>query len=321
MKANYILLILLILISFTSCKKDKGILSTIETLPPEFVASKAATLGCYVKSDGGSGIADCGIYIGISASPETSGIPLKMGNDTGLFIGQVSGLTANTKYYIKAYAKNAKGESFGEEMNFTTPPTLTDFDNNIYETVIIGSQTWMAKNLQTTHFLNGESISTTIPPTMDISSESTPNYQWTYAGENANLTIYGKLYTWYTITDSRKICPTGWHIPSDAEWTTLENTLGGYAIAGSSLKEYGNSHWLSPYNVDGSNISCFSGLPGGYRSQNGLFFLLQNNAYFWSSTQSDASNSWARILDAGTRAVVRTGVIKKSGVSVRCIKD
>jgi uncharacterized protein (TIGR02145 family) len=321
MKTNHIFLILLILVSFSSCKKDLGILSTVETLSPEFVASEAATLGCYIKSDGGSGIADCGIYIGVSANPESSGIALKTGNDTGLFIGQVSGLTANTKYYIKAYAKNAKGESFGEELNFTTPPTISDFENNKYGTVNIGSQTWMAKNLQTTHFLNGDLISTTTPSGLDITSEGSPNYQWSYGGENANLTVYGKLYTWYTITDSRKICPTGWHIPSDAEWTILENKLGGYAIAGSSLKEYGNSHWLSPYNIDGSNLSCFLGLPGGYRSQNGVFFLLQNNAYFWSSTESDASNSWARILDAGTRAVGRTGVIKKSGASVRCVKD
>lgn len=321
MKTKLLLLSILICLLAASCKKDKGDLSSVETYSPRYIASKAATIGCYVSSDGGSAIVACGLYISISASPETSGIALQMGNDTGLFMGQVTGLNPATQYYIKAYAKNSVGESLGEELSFTTPATVADYDNNVYETVKIGNQTWMAKNLKTSHYLNGDPLNSTTPATLDISAEVAPAYHWAYDGNEANVSVYGKLYTWYSITDPRKVCPTGWHIPSDAEWTILETALGGYAIAGKKLKEYGNSHWLSPYNIDATNESCFTLLPGGYRSITGAFFLLQNSSYLWTSTAGDADNSWSRLLEAGNASVGRTGLNKSSGASVRCIKD
>lgn len=321
MKTKIFLLSLLFCLTVTSCKKDKGTFSTVETYSPKYVASKAATIGCYVSSDGGSAIVTCGLYISTSANPETSGIALQMGNDTGRFMGQVSGLNPATQYFIKAFSKNNIGESFGEELNFTTPATVSDFDSNVYETVKIGNQLWMAKNLKTSHYLNGEAISSTNPATLDISGEASPSYFWAYGGNEVNTTDYGKLYTWYAVTDSRKVCPAGWHVPSDAEWTTLETTLGGYAIAGSRLKEYGNAHWLAPYNADATNESCFTLLPGGYRGNTGTFFLIQNSSYLWSSDASDANNSWSRLLEAGNGSVSRTGLNKASGASVRCVKD
>lgn len=302
------------------CKKDDTTLPVVKTYTPLYIASTKATIGITVESDGGSGIV-CGVYLGISENPETTGTQLQMGSDTGVYRGQVTGLLPDTPYYVKAYAINAKGEGLGEEVSFTTPATIQDFDNTVYETVKIGTQVWMAKNLKTTHYLNGELIGTTTPSTLDITSENSPAYQWSYSGDDANTTIYGKLYTWYAITDTRNACPAGWHVPTDTEWTTLENTLGGYSVAGSRMKEYGNSHWLAPYNLDASNESIFSALPGGYRDGNGVFSLIQNNAYFWSSSESEATKSWARTLDAGNPAVGRTGLNKNSGASVRCIKD
>jgi uncharacterized protein (TIGR02145 family) len=321
MKTKLLIISLLVSLLAVSCKKDKGALSSVETYTPKYIASKAATIGCYVASDGGSAIVTCGLYISTAASPETSGIALQMGNDTGLFMGQVTGLNPATQYFIKAFAKNSAGESLGEELSFTTPATVSDYDNNVYETVKIGNQIWMAKNLKTSHYLNGDPVNSTTAANQDISTEVSPAYHWAYDGNETNTTVYGKLYTWYAVTDSRKVCPTGWHMPSDAEWTILETALGGYTIAGSRLKEYGNAHWLSPYNTDASNESCFTVLPGGYRGNTGTFFLLQNSSYLWTKTASDANNSWSRLLEAGNAAVGRTGLNKASGASVRCVMD
>jgi uncharacterized protein (TIGR02145 family) len=308
--------------TFTTCKKtDRISLPVVITYTPLYVESTSATIGCMVKSDGGSQIVGCGIYMGISQNPETTGTQLQIASDTGSFLGQVSGLLPNIQYFIKAYAKNAKGESLGDQVNFTTPGTITDYEKNIYETVKIGPQLWMAQNLGTSHFLNGDLIGTTSPSTQDISNVISPEYQWSYGGDDANAKIYGKLYTWYTITDPRKVCPAGWHIPTDSEWTTLESTLGGYIIAGSELKEGGNSHWVTPYNLDATNESCFKALPGGYRNVTGGFSYLGSYGYWWSSTEGDVSNSWIRSLFVQSGQISRTAFLKMNGASVRCIKD
>jgi uncharacterized protein (TIGR02145 family) len=320
-KHFFLLILMIAILTLMNCKKNEGSLSIVKTYFPKYIASSSATIGCIVESDGGSGIAACGVYMSISQNPEISGTKAQMGNDTGLFLGRVIGLMPNKQYYVKAYANNTKGEALGEEINFTTPSTITDYDNNVYETVKIGSQLWMAKNLRTTHYLNGDLLETTNPATLDISSQNSPKYQWSNGGTDDNNQVYGKLYTWYAIMDSRKICPIGWHVPSDSEWTTMETTLGGYSSGGSKLKESGNSHWISPYNTDATDESCFSGLPGGYRDMNGSFFLIQNEAYIWSSTESETAKSWARTLNGGTPAISRLGVLKSRGLSVRCIKD
>jgi uncharacterized protein (TIGR02145 family) len=120
-------------------------------------------------------------------------------------------------------------------MSFTTQ--IADGDGNIYTTVTIGSQTWIRENLKTTKYPNGDLIGTTTPATLDISSETSPKYQWAYEGDDINVLIYGRLYTWYAATDSRKICPVGWHIPNDTEWTILITYLCGGGIAGGKLKK------------------------------------------------------------------------------------
>jgi uncharacterized protein (TIGR02145 family) len=111
---------------------------------------------------------------------------------------------------------------------------LTDKDGNIYNSVTIGTQMWITENLKTTKYSNGDAIPTT---TLDISLESTPKYQWAYGDDSTNIATYGRLYTWYAVIDSRNICPTGWHVPTDAEWETLKTNLGGDTIAGGKLKQ------------------------------------------------------------------------------------
>jgi uncharacterized protein (TIGR02145 family) len=326
-RQNYLWLALLVITGCTivSCKKEsKIILPPVQAFSPYFISSSAATVGFRVENDGGSKILDCGIYLGVSANPETTGTKLAVASDTGTFVFQVNGLIGGTQFFMKAYAKNSKGEGVSDQITFTSPATIKDYDNNSYETVSIGSQMWMAQNLRATHYLNGDPIGTTTTATLDISGESSPKYQWSYAGDEANTPVYGKLYTYYAITDSRKVCPTGWHIPSDAEWITLENSIGGYLIAGSGLKETGNTHWLAPYNLDATNVSCFKALPGGYRnsaSGSNTFSFLGNYGYYWTSTEADGTNGWIRSLYVQSTQLSRMNFSKKGGASIRCIKD
>jgi len=315
---NLIIVATVILLLSTNCEKDKSELSTVKTYIPKYIASTSVTIGCIVESDGGSGIADCGVYFSSSQNPETSGTKFKIGNDTGLFLAQITGLLPNTQYYVMAYAINTKGETLGEQLNFTTTGKITDNDNNSYETVKIGGQLWMAENLRTTHYLNGDLIETTTPATLDISSEGEPKYQWAYDGNDSNVATYGRLYTWYAVTDSRKVCPTGWHVPSDTEWTTLITDLGGGGIAGGKLKERGTTHWQSP-NAGATNESIFTALAGGSRGDD--FGDLGLLGIWWSSTEFSATEANLIVIVNYAPEVGKFHESKKIGVSVRCLAD
>ncbi len=155
--------------------------------------------------------------------------------------------------------------------NDNTVKDITDGDGNIYTTVTIGTQVWLNENLKTTRYRNGDIIGTTSPATLDIRGESEPKYQWVYNGDEDNAATYGRLYTWYVITDSRGLCPAGWHIPSNTEWGILDSFLGGGNLSGGKLKEAGTSHWLSP-NIGADNSTGFTALPGGFTIQRWQFF-------------------------------------------------
>ena len=162
-----------------------------------------------------------------------------------------------------------------------------DGDGNTYGTITIGAQVWMASNLKTTKYSNGNPIGTTTSATLDISNATTyptPKYQWAYAGTESNVATYGRLYTWYAATDTRNVCPTGWHVPADSEWATLTTYLGGLSVAGGQLKETGTSHWQSP-NAGATNTSGFTALPGGSRTNDGTFYSIGGYGYWWSSTE------------------------------------
>lgn len=315
-------IVLLSLVLFRCKKEDNTTLPEVNTVSAPFsVATTSVFIGIQVKSDGGLQLIECGVYLSTSEPPETTGSKLIISSDTGSFAGQITGLKANTTYYLKAYARNNKGESLGNQISFTTTGTANDYDNNIYETVRISNQLWLETNLKTTHFLNGDIIISTTPVTLDITSVNAPEYQWAYNGDINFVSVYGRLYTWYVVQDSRKICPSGWHVPTDAEWTILETYLGGNLVAGGNLKESGNTHWVEPYNTDATNISQFTALPAGYRDETGGFSYSGNYAYFWTSTEGNASKAWARSIYVDSEALTRTDYSKKDGFSVRCLKD
>jgi len=212
--------------------------------------------------------------------------------------------------------------------------TVVDIDGNVYNTVTLGTQTWMQENLKTTRYCNGDSIGTTIPATLDISAEIDPKYQWAYNGLVSNVALYGRLYTYYAITDSRNVCPTGWVIPSDADWTILTDYLtnNGYGYGGSG-NDIGKSTasmsgWNSnegPGNVGNeqvsNNSSGFTAIPAGARFDYGTFDYLGIMAGWWSSTQSGlVTNAWGRDVYYDQGIVYRGGVSKKYSFSIRCIE-
>jgi uncharacterized protein (TIGR02145 family) len=147
-----------------------------------------------------------------------------------------------------------------------------------------------------------------------------------YDNDQATYTAnkFGALYNWYAVSPStngnKNVCPTGWHVPTDDEWTVLTNYLGGEIVAGGKMKSTGTQYWPSP-NQDATNASGFSGLPGGYRSFNGTFYGVGEIGIWWSSTEIDAAIAWGRNLFYLFGSVYRTNNIKEEGFSVRCLRD
>ena len=203
------------------------------------------------------------------------------------------------------------------------PPYMTDQDGNVYTSVTIGTQVWMVENLKTTKYRNGDLIGTTTPASLDISSESTPKYQWAYDGNESNVATYVRLYTWYAVSDNRNICPTGWHVPTDAEWTTLTTSLGGEDVASGKLKEAGTSYWM-PSNEGATNSSGFTAFPSGCRDDDGTYLSVGFGGYWWSSTEYSATDAYQRHMDYYSSCggnVCRLYSNKHYGFSVRCLQD
>jgi len=197
--------------------------------------------------------------------------------------------------------------------------TMTDQDGNVYKTIVIGTQTWMAENLRTTMYRNGDPI----PNVTDNAAWSalTTGAQCTYNNtENAEtIATYGRLYNWYAVSDIRNIAPTGWHVPTDADWTTLKTYLGGGA--GGKMKEPGITHWTSP-NTGATNESGFTALPGGLRGNSGFgFYEGGDYTIWWSRTDyPPTENAW-RYSIGSNNSLYDDYANKRYGFSVRCVKD
>jgi len=199
------------------------------------------------------------------------------------------------------------------------PGIVKDYDGNLYTTVKIGNQVWIAENLKTTHYANGDAIPDGTGAG-DISGETDPEYWFAYNDDLNNVSTYGRLYTWYTVTDPRNVCPDGWHVPSFAEWTQLTDYLGGNSVAGGKMKETGTSHWNSP-NTTATNESGFTALPAGSRNYWGVFGSIGNYGNWWTSTEANATDAWFRYLYYDNANESWNYNDKESGYSVRCLRD
>ncbi len=195
---------------------------------------------------------------------------------------------------------------------------VSDKEGNVYKTVVLDNKTWMAENLRATKYKNGEAIQTT-DPKMDISKVAVPKYFWAYNGNDSLSKIYGNLYTWFVVQDPRGVCPDGFHVPSDLEWISLINSLDGNFEAGAKMKEVDFSHWMKP-NSNATNESGFTALPGGYRENDGKFYVLGFRGYWWSSKKNYVYIAWNSSLIYNNDILERLDFIKKNGLSIRCVK-
>jgi len=203
-----------------------------------------------------------------------------------------------------------------------SPLMVTDIDGNTYNTVQIGNQFWTQSNLKVTKYRNGDNIPTGLSDAQWYSS--TTGAYAIYNNAAANDALYGKLYNWYAATDSRGLCPTGWHVPTDAEWTALTDFLGGESVAGGKMKSTSTQPtpggWNSP-NTGATDSSGFTGLPDGYRDSGGGFYYLGSNGIWWSSSDAGSGYAWFRRLDSYYANVFRYNVDQRLGFSVRCLKN
>jgi uncharacterized protein (TIGR02145 family) len=201
---------------------------------------------------------------------------------------------------------------------------ITDVEGNSYKTVFIGTQQWMAENLKISKYSDG----TTIPNITDNTQwQNNTTGAWAYYNNDAaNNAKYGKLYNWYAVSKTtngnKNVCPTGWHVPTDAEWTVLTDYLGGASVAGGKMKEVGRTSWNFP-NIDATNTSLFTGLPGGYRDPIGNYKVIGDYGYWWSSTEYTeyTYNAWNRLLLTSNGNANSYSYTKGDGLSVRCLRD
>jgi uncharacterized protein (TIGR02145 family) len=202
--------------------------------------------------------------------------------------------------------------------NFSAAGTVQDQSGNFYNTVAIGTQVWFKENLRTKKYRSGALI----PVKTNTDTSTLVGQIYYYANDSlTNYSIFGALYNWKATQSSDSLCPSGWHVPSDTEWTTLTTYLGGEIVAGGKMKTIGTTYYNSP-NVGATNESGFSGFPGGYRSTVGSFFNINNDAFFWSATAYDNNFAWLRALSYLNGNLGRYNDGNKSlGLSVRCLKN
>ncbi len=199
--------------------------------------------------------------------------------------------------------------------------TMSDIDGNIYKTITIGTQVWMAENLRTTRYRNGDSIPEV---SVNLTWKNLTTHAYCNYGNTSDpdkIATYGRLYNWFAVSDSRNIAPTGWHVASDAEWATLTTYLGNENVSGAKLKETGLSHWITP-NTGATNASGFTALPGGRREYtDGTFINLGTDGFWWTRSAYNPDYSWYRYLHYDVTNIYRANFHKQYGFSVRCIQD
>ena len=315
--------------SITYTIPNPGNLATLTTLPIGNITDIAATTGGNITNDGGTPVTQRGVVWSTSPNPTTANNSTTNGSGTGSFTSNLTSLTASTTYYVRAYATNSAGTAYGNEVSFTTtaggggivtnPGAGVTFNGYTYASIVLGNgQEWMAENLRTTTYANGDPIPNV---TYNTQWQNLTTGAWAhYNNDSQYENPYGKLYNWYTVADPRNVCPTGWHVPTDAEYTLLTDYLGGEPVAGGKMKSTGTQFWSSP-NTDATNESGFSGLPGGLRDYSGTFGDIGLNGHWWSSTESNTYDSWNRTLLYNDSNVIRNYLNKQNGFSVRCLRD
>jgi uncharacterized protein (TIGR02145 family) len=316
------------------------LMPTITTTSVTSISTTTAVSGGNIISDGGGAVTVRGVCWNTSSVPTISNSKTSNGVGLGNFISNLTGLSGGTTYYIRAYATNSAGTAYGSEINFTTSSTgitVTDIDGNIYKTVTIGNQVWMAENLKTTKY-NDNTVIPNVTDNTLWAALITPAYCWYHNDEATYKADFGALYNWYvldaTSNGGKNACPAGWHVPADAEWTTLTDYLtnNGYGYGGSGNQIAKSLADTSVWEIDGTagnagndqvsnNSSGFTALPGGYRSPVGVFYEYLVSGYWWNSTEVPISSAYFRYITFNSSYVISGSIYKQNGLSVRCLKD
>lgn len=296
------------------------ILPVVTTSDLSDITWSTATCGGVITL-GSFSIKERGVCYNTSGSPTINNYKITTGTGSGTYTSKLTGLTPNTTYYVRAYAIDTYGNCvYGAVKSFTTKQqetagTFTDARDYVtYKWVKIGNQVWMAENLRATKYNDGTSIPNVTDQTT-WNSLTTGAYCYYNNDAATYRDLYGCLYNWYAV-NTGKLAPTGWHVPTDAEWTTLTNYLGGESVAGGHLKS--TTGWSSP-NTGADNSSGFSALPGGYRGLN----YAGSDGVWWSSTQylTYTNIAWGRKLVFNNGGLSQNGYSKFCGCSVRCVRD
>jgi uncharacterized protein (TIGR02145 family) len=323
-KSSILIVLILPLIISCSSKKSTSPMAQVPTLTTATVSEigqTTAQCGGTITSDGGAAVIHRGVCWRSDSIPVYSDNKTYDGTGTGSFVSSITGLTRLTRYYVRAYAMNDAGIGYGDIDSFTTTDslgTVSDIDGNSYLTIKIGDQWWMAENLKVRHYNNGDSIPV-VADSIAWGNLTTGAY-CNYNNDTAYNAVYGRLYNWYAVGDSRNIAPAGWHVPSDSEWQILNDYLGGQYVAGGKMKEAGTTHWQGQ-NVGATNESNFSALPGGYRRDVGFYNYLGYHAYFWSSIRDYYGYTTDIVLNYDDAIVVRVEADANYGFSIRCVRD
>jgi uncharacterized protein (TIGR02145 family) len=294
-------------------------LPTVITNPVYSNNQTSASGSGVVTLPGGLAVTAYGLCWNTSPNPTIANSKTSEIVSNSSFVSSITELSSGITYYLRAYATNLNGTSYGNEVIFKTMPedtSISDVDGNVYNILQIGTQTWMKENLKTTKYSDGNSI-TNVTDNTAWKTQVTGAYCWYNNDETTNKNIYGALYNIYAVVDSRNLCPTGWHVPSDVEWDVLRSYLGTYEIVGGKLKEAGTTHWKAP-NYGADNSAGFTALPGGARSTG--FSNITYSGFYWTSTRySTYSNA---IILLNTSSVFTWGnYVNYYGFSVRCVKD
>ncbi|MCF8357221.1 MAG: hypothetical protein K9H26_00585 [Prolixibacteraceae bacterium] len=313
------------------------------TLNVTEITNSSAVLNGNITSDGGTTITECGFYWSkTNQIPDAGDNVEAVSSTTGNYSTTVSGLEAGTDYYYRAFAANSEGTTLGDPVSFQTSDdsgsgeiaygSFSDSrDGHTYKTVTIGAQTWMAENL---------AYLPAVSPSNEGSTTEPNYYVYDYEGSSVsaakatdNYNIYGVLYDWQA---AMEVCPAGWHLPEDDEWTQLEVYLAengfGYEGSGDDIGKAlaAKTHWANPgdcipgdigRDLSDNNSSGFSALPAGYRDDLGYFTGIGHNEHWWSAT--DSGSYWAIIREVGYRSsgVSSYSDDRDNGFSIRCVKD
>lgn len=315
-----------------SFKTNEILLATVTTADITSITQTTAVSGGNITSGWGATITAKGVCWSPNQNPTVADSKTTDYSGNGIFTSNLTGLAAGTPYHVRAYATNSAGTAYGTQKDFTTASevsaivfnpaltygTVSDIEGNIYKTIRIGTQTWMAENLKTTKYNDGTAIPFVTESTV-WKNLTDPGYCW-YNNDIGFKTVYGALYNWHAAS-SGKLCPTGWHVFNETDYMLLETSVGSAGTAGGKMKEIGTTHWLGP-NAGADNGSGFTGLPGGRRRYDAVFISMGNLGYFWSSSEDcEAGYAFMGILHHNSTQIEGETCSLSNGMSVRCVKD